>query len=107
MSLELNPFLTSAGSGRKGGGLFTEAPHEVDNIVFQTRGAPLTDFEDRLAESLMAAFSQGASELSEVVQAMNAGGGVDDQGQAWTEDRLEAVLESLGTQVFAYREEQA
>lgn len=107
MALELNPFLTPAAAGSKGGGLFTEAPSAVENIIFQTRGASLTAFEDRLADQLMSAFSQGAVELAEVVETMNREGGLDDQGRAWTADSLEAVLKTLGGQLFGVTEVQA
>lgn len=100
MALELNPYLTSEGSGSKGGGLFTENPAAIDNIVFQTRGETLTPFEDALADQLMAAFSTGAVELADVVAAMNAAGGVDNLGRPWTAEILSAVLKDLGGQVF-------
>lgn len=107
MALELNPYLTSEASGTKGGGLFTENPAAVDNIIFQTRGETLTPFENRFADQLMAAFSSGAAELAEVVAALNADGGVDSLGRPWTADVLSAVLRDLGGQVFGVSEDRA
>lgn len=107
MALELNPYLTSEASGSKGGGLFTESPAAVDNIIFQTRGETLTPFEDRLADQLMAAFSTGAVELADVVVAMNTEGGVDNLGRPWTAEVLSGVLKDLGGQVFGVSEVRA
>ena len=107
MVLDFNPYLTASASGTKGGGLFTEVPAAVDNIVFQTRGEPLTPFEDRLADALMVAFGAGIVELADVVSALNAFGSLDDQGRPWTADGLERALKVLGERVFAPSEDAA
>ncbi|WP_068085265.1 recombinase-like helix-turn-helix domain-containing protein [Novosphingobium rosa] len=71
------------------------------NIVFQTRGAPLSPFEDGLADALMAVFDDGAVELDEVVAGLNARGITDAEGQSWTPESLAACLKTLGDALFA------
>jgi len=71
------------------------------NIVFQTRGGPLTPFEDDLADALMAVFDEGAVELAEVVAGLNARAVAAPDGQPWTGQSLAACLHTLGNALFA------
>jgi hypothetical protein len=71
------------------------------NIVFQTRGAALSPFEDRLADALMAVFDDGATELEQVATGLNAREAYDADHQPWTADSLAACLHTLGDALFA------
>lgn len=93
--LELNPYLFSVDASTKGGGRFIEDPAQVENIVFQTRGAALTAFEGHFAEALMIAYGEGAEELEDVVTALNVQRFADRAGAAWTEETLTAELAAL------------
>lgn len=97
-----NPFLAAdRHQDSKGGDRTIELPGSVRNIVLQTRGGPLTPFEDRLADALMAVFDGGAEDLGAVVAALNAHPCPDANGQAWTEASLAACLHELGNALFA------
>lgn len=88
----LNPFLSLTDSSGKGGGLFIEDPAAVENIVFQTRGAPLSPFEETLATALMKAYGDGAETLDQLVSALDAQGCTDRAGRPWTAITLTAEL---------------
>ena len=94
---ELNPFLSPVDAPTKGGGHFIEDPAHVENIVFQTRGAPLTPFEAHFAEALMTAYGEGAEELEDVSTALNVQRFADRMGAAWTAETLTAELAALST----------
>ncbi len=94
---QLNPFLSPGDSSGKGGGRFIEDPAAVENIVFQTRGEPLTPFEDALADGLMAAYGGGAETLDQLVSALNAQGCTDRAGRMWTAATLTADLAAAAT----------
>lgn len=94
---QLNPFLSPGDSSGKGGGRFIEDPATAENIVFQTRGEPLTPFEDALADGLMAAYGEGAETLDQLVSALNAQGCTDRAGRMWTAATLTADLAAAAT----------
>ena len=94
--LELNPFLAPNDTPGKGGGLFAEDPATTQNIVFQTRGAALTRFEEELADALMTAYAEDATELDAVASALNAQAVRDRNGASWTGESLAAELAALG-----------
>lgn len=94
-----NVFL-SAGPGRKGGGLFLEDPATVQNIALQTAAREPDALEVRLAEDMMRVFEQGASELEEVVEALNARASRDPQGHAWTTASLREQLAQSASRLF-------
>lgn len=97
-----NPFLAAdRHRDAKGDPRTIEPAHGAQNIVFQTRGGPLTAFEDQLADALMAVFGDGATELDDVVAGLNARAAHDAGGQPWTADSLAACLKTLGDALFA------
>ena len=69
---------------------------EPENRVWQTRTHPQTDFERRLADALERAFVEGAVELDEIVERLNADGIRDEDNRAWTVDSFRATLARLG-----------
>jgi hypothetical protein len=101
-----NFFLAPGGppAVKGGGGGFSENPAAVENIVFQTRGAPLDAFEAKLAEDLMQVFGTGAEELEDVVRGLNATGSIDAQGAAWTDESFVAQMSVSAAALFATTE---
>jgi hypothetical protein len=95
-----NPFLDS-GSDNKGGGLFLEDPHAVENIACQTAGASPTDFEAQLADILMAVFSDGVWELDRILPELEARGCRDRNGSPWTAASLQSQLQESAARLFA------
>ncbi len=106
MIAQYNPFLGKGRAvGTKGGPDTIERPGDVDNIVFQTRGAPLDAFEDGLADVLMAVFAAGAEEIDDVVAGLNAAGSVDRAGAAWTARSFTDQMAASAAALFAVTEE--
>jgi hypothetical protein len=95
-----NPFLHT-GSDNKGGGLFLEDPHAVENIACQTAGASPTDFEARFADILMAVFSAGAWELDQILPELETRGCRDRNGSPWTAASLQSQLQESAARLFA------
>jgi len=69
---------------------------EPENIVWQTRLHPQTDFERRLADALEGAFIDGVTELDALIARLNADGMRDEENRAWTEESFCAVMAKLG-----------
>jgi len=97
--LDHNPFLKpwcrpepndAAGQGS------IEVPAEVENIVWQTRPAPPTEYENRLGDALVACFEEGIEELSPLVMRLNELGVLAPDGSLWTEDSFEREIARLG-----------
>jgi hypothetical protein len=79
-----------AGQGR------IENPSQVENIVWQTRPAPPTDYETRLADALVDAFDAGIEDLEGIVTRLNEQGVRTQDGRAWTVDAFTAEMARLG-----------
>jgi hypothetical protein len=94
-----NVFL-QAPDDSKGGGLFVEDPQSVDNIVNQTAGRGLDDFESRLADALMSIFAEGITELPELVARLNASASTDGTGAPWSESSLRQQLAQSAALLF-------
>lgn len=94
-----NVFL-SAPPSRKGGGLFLEDPAMVENIALQTAAREPDALEVRLAEEMVRAFEEGASELEQLVEALNARGSRDARGHAWTATSLREQLALSASRLF-------
>lgn len=88
--MDYNRFLQEQARGERGS---VEVP---ENIEWQTRAAPPTEFENRLAEALERVFGRGIEALHEIVQALNAEGSRDAQGLPWTEASFQETLRRLG-----------
>lgn len=69
-----------------------EKPGEAQNIVWQTRTAEPTAFENRVGDALEKAFASGVEELPALIESLRAQGCLDPQGQPWTEESLQAWL---------------
>ncbi|KJK23361.1 hypothetical protein UB46_16910 [Burkholderiaceae bacterium 16] len=73
-----------------------EQPGKVANIVWQTRAAAPTAYEDALGDALEAAFEGGAKSPADIVRAFNDAGLLGADGLAWTEERFLAEMRRLG-----------
>ncbi|MEK9646698.1 MAG: recombinase-like helix-turn-helix domain-containing protein, partial [Alphaproteobacteria bacterium] len=67
-----------------------------ENIVWQTRLHEQTDFEKRLADAMEAAFSDGVTELDDLIARLNAEGIRDPDDCVWTQEKFRAVMAELG-----------
>ena len=65
---------------------------KVENIVWQTRPAPPTEYECRLGDALEQVFAIGAVELSEIVAKLNELGLRTPHGLQCTEETLQPAL---------------
>ncbi len=73
-----------------------EVPGQMPNVVWQTRAAPPTAYENALADALEVAFESGAQTAEQVVTALNTAGRADAQGTAFTVASFEAEMARLG-----------
>jgi len=73
-----------------------ERPSEIRNIVWQTRSAAPTEYENRLGDALETVFESGAVELPDVVAGLNALGVRTPDGRPWTPESFQVELKRLG-----------
>jgi hypothetical protein len=92
---DANPWLARDTGGTKGGAVSLERPGEVRNVAWQTRAAPPTEAENRLADALQAIFAAGVDDLPGIVAHLNAAGPRAPDDSAWTEASLTAALARL------------
>lgn len=87
-----------AGTGEtKGDESSLERVDEVQNVRWQTRPAPLSDYENALADALQAIFGQEIYDLPGIVRRLNEQGPKPPTGAAWTEELFAAEMARLGT----------
>lgn len=96
---DFNPYLETyqnahpnkvAGAGQ----IFDHADRDL--IVWQTRPAVPSEYEQTLADALEQIFSQRTYELPEVVAALNREGILTPTGEVWTERNFEQTFQQLG-----------
>ncbi len=73
-----------------------EIPGQVDNIVWQTRPRPATDYENQLGDALVALFDSGVEDLDGIVNGLNKKGMLRTDGRPWDEASFEAEIKRLG-----------
>lgn len=73
-----------------------EHPGATANIIWQTRAAPPTDYENRLADALETAFGEGIVELPDLIRRLGELGTGDPDGAPWTAESFERTLKRLG-----------
>ena len=99
MALDHNPLLkaflerTQGGEPEKGQ---IVRPDEAQNIEWQTRAAPPSEYENALGDALVACFEEGIEELGLLVKRLNELAIKTPDGQAWTEENFQTVLAKLG-----------
>jgi hypothetical protein len=72
-----------------------EQPGAFPNIIWQTRSAPPSEYENQLGDALEKAFTAGAESLGEVVARLNEQGMLTSDGLAWTAETLQAEMSRL------------
>ncbi|OMR36177.1 recombinase-like helix-turn-helix domain-containing protein [Burkholderia pseudomallei] len=72
-----------------------EIPGRMPNLVWQTRKAEPTQYENDLGDALERVFESGATELAEVVAGLNRIGFRAPDGAEWTAERFCAELAAL------------
>jgi hypothetical protein len=95
----LQPFLAARRSEAVGRGQIYNAP-ERELIVWQTRLAPPSEFEQSLAAALEQLFAQRIYELPDIVAALNRDGVRTRQGEPWSEQNFVATFRELGKLAF-------
>ncbi|GAB7526384.1 recombinase-like helix-turn-helix domain-containing protein [Paraburkholderia sp. 2C] len=72
-----------------------EQPGQVENMVWQTRKAEPTQYENDFGNALEKVFDSGALELDEVAAGLNHAGFRTPDGDAWDAARLAAEFQRL------------
>jgi hypothetical protein len=67
----------------------------TQNLIWQTRAAPPTEYENRLGDLLEQVFASGIDELAALVAKLNELGSRAPDGTAWTEASLQAYLKGF------------
>jgi hypothetical protein len=96
---DFNPYLEAYRNARPnkaggGGQIFTGADRDL--IVWQTRPAVPSEYEQSLADALEQIFSEKTYELPQVVAALNREGIRTPAGVIWTERNFEQTFQQLG-----------
>ena len=73
---------------------------ERDLIVWQTRPALPTEYEETLAATLEQIFAQRIYDLPDIVAALNREGIRTPGGEAWTEANFQTTFRELGQLAF-------
>lgn len=84
-----NPFLKKRALGARGG------VEKRDNVAWQHRAEPPTDFENRLGDALEQIFARSIEHLPDIVRELNRIT-QDADGKAWTEESFLAQMKRLG-----------
>ena len=92
--MDFNPFLRGHGEAKAGPDAI-EDPATATNLRWQTRPAPLTDHERRLATALTEIFARDIWDLPALAHELNDTGPPPPEGGRWTEAALAAELARL------------
>jgi len=92
---DANPWLAPERGGTKGSAATLERPGAAINVAWQTRAAPPSDEENRLADALQAICADGIHDLPGIVARLNASAARAPAGAPWTEASLSAELARL------------
>jgi hypothetical protein len=90
----LKPWQTPQPNNVAGKGVIEEPGHAW-HMVWQTRRAEPTQYENDFGDALEKVFGAGALELEEVAQGLNTVGFRKRTGEPWTAETLAAELRSL------------
>jgi len=92
-----NPYLEPGPERAPGAGRGRiEHPGAAENIVWQTRPAPPTEYENRLGDALERCFADGIEELGPLVARLNEIGVPAPDGTPWTPESFEREMARLG-----------
>ncbi len=92
---QLKPWIRPKPDDAAGKGAI-ERPDAVENIVWQTRAAPPSEYENRLADALVECFGAGIEEIAVLVTRLNAMGVQAPDGTPWTAASFEREMARLG-----------
>jgi hypothetical protein len=73
-----------------------ERPDAVVNLVWQTRPAPPSEYENRLADALVECFGAGVEQLDALVARLNEMGVQSSDGTKWKAASFEREMARLG-----------
>jgi hypothetical protein len=73
-----------------------ERPGDVVNIVWQTRAAPPSEYENRLGDALVECFAAGIEAVEPLVARLNEMGVQAPDGARWTVASFEREMARLG-----------
>ena len=90
----LNPRDETACS-RQAGAAAIEDYTVLRNIEWQSRAAPPSGYENRLADALERILGEGAHDLADIVAQLNAAGVFPAGEEAWTQESFCAELKRL------------
>ena len=96
---DFNPYLEAYRNARPnkvGGGGQIFAGADRDLVVWQTRPAVPSEYEQSLADALEQIFSEKTYDLPQVVAALNREGIRTPAGEVWTERNFEQTFQQLG-----------
>ena len=87
----------AAARGSNKGAVDAEGGRDVvENLVWQTRAAPPTAYENALGDALQRIFADGVEELASIVGQLNRTGPKPSGAEAWTGDLFMAEMKRLG-----------
>ena len=89
-------------TGRRPGGYRADkekiGPSDLrENIVWQARSRPPTEYENALGDALEEILGDGVHDLAGIVARLNDMGFRAFDGAAWTEEKFEEEIKHLGT----------
>ena len=93
--MDFNPYLKRAARGGEAAKGSIEKVDATQNLIWQTRAAPPTEYEDRLGDLLLQAFASGIDELAALVARLNELGSRAPDGAAWTEASFQAYMKGF------------
>ena len=73
-----------------------QKPGVVEHIVWQNRSHAPTEYEQQLADHLIKAFKQGATEPESIVSLLNEQGLLLETGEKWTTSNFQTEMARLG-----------
>lgn len=80
----------------KGGAGNIETVDNIENIVWQSRAAPPSDYENALGDALENLFRDKIHDLPGIVAGLNEAGIHGPDGRYWTEASFQAEMARLG-----------
>ena len=88
--MEHNPFLHPTLAGARG------SVEKRENIAWQNRAEPPSEFDNELGDALEAIFASGIEELPRLIEELNKRGSRDRAGRPWNEESFQAEMQRLG-----------
>jgi hypothetical protein len=90
--MDFNPYLKQGPRSSNAARGSIEKVDAIENLVWQTRPALPTDYENRLADLLEQAFSAGIEGLAPLVAKLNELGSKAPDGAPWSEESFQSFM---------------